>query len=229
MTPEGAPAETFGLYRVAARLPKDSWGYHFTLAHPRLRLELLNRIEVAPGQLLVEVRMIGEGANEWPAASREFPSVVSVEAHPQGERNVLYRVTFAIPSIHLVTVRHRVLTRYPIIIQAGWSRFETFASASQMRAFLADLRRHVGPGEIESVRQGVGTMQGLGLTPVQDTVFREALSSGYYAVPREISLSDLADRIGRSKSTVSVTLMKIEKRLADSALQLDLTSFRLTA
>ncbi|MCI4331961.1 MAG: helix-turn-helix domain-containing protein [Thermoplasmata archaeon] len=222
-----APSEGFALYRVSAQLPKDSWGYQFSTQHPKLRLELVNRIEVSPTELLVEVRMLGEEALEWLVAAADFPHVVHVESHPRNDRDVLYRVTFGVPSIHTVTVRHRVLTRYPIVIQNGWSRFETFASAPQMRGYLNDLRRVVGPGEIESVRRGVSSAQNLGLTPSQDAVFREALSSGYYAVPREISVTGLADRIGRSKSTVSVALMKIEKRLADSALQVDLASFRL--
>lgn len=214
---------------MGAQLPKDSWGYHYSRAHPDVRIELLDRVEVAPDKLLVEVRMIGEAAGAFAEEWERFPMIASVETHLQGERNVLYRIQMVPPSIHTVTVRHRVLTRYPIVIQDGWSRFETFASAPQMRGFLADLRLQVGPGQIESVRRGVAPLERLGLTPTQDSVFREAVSAGYYAVPREISLSALASRVGRSKSTVSVTLMKIEKALADSAIQLDLTSFRLSA
>jgi predicted DNA binding protein len=221
-------AEPLALYRVAAQLPLDSWGYQFTRDRPNLRLELMNRIEVGEGLLLAEVRMMGEGADEWPAAAREQPGVVKVESYPESERNVLYRVVFKVPSIHTVTQRHRVLTRYPIVIQNGWSRFETFAGSGQMREFLADLETRVGPGHVESVRRNDVSLGKLGLTPAQDSVFREALSTGYFSVPRGISVSDLADRLGRSKSTVSVALSKIQNRLADSALQLDLASFQLT-
>ncbi|MCI4321643.1 MAG: helix-turn-helix domain-containing protein, partial [Thermoplasmata archaeon] len=160
--------------------------------------------------------------------AREQPIVVKVEAYPESERNVLYRVVFKVPSIHTVTQRHRVLMRYPIVIQNGWSRFETFAGPGQMREFLAELESRVGPGHVESVRRSDMSLGKLGLTPAQDSVFREALSTGYFSVPRGISVTDLADRLGRSKSTVSVALSKIQNRLADSALQLDLASFQLT-
>src|SRR5579863_8098139 len=72
--------EPFSLFRVAAQLPLDSWGYQFSRDRPSLRLELLNRIELSGGLLLAEVRMIGVGADEWPEAARRLPIVVSVES-----------------------------------------------------------------------------------------------------------------------------------------------------
>jgi len=219
-------ASSFALYRIAAQLPKDSWGYHFSRAHPGVRLELLNRIDVGQGLLLAEVRMTGEGAELWPEESKREPGIVAVEAHPEGPQRVLYRVTFSAPSIHVITQQHHVLTRYPIVIQDGMSRFETFAAASQMRDYLDELRTEVGPNRIEAVRRSEVSAGGLGLTPAQDSVFRGALNAGYFKVPRGISVTELAARLGRSKSTVSVALVKIQRALADSALQMDLDSFR---
>jgi predicted DNA binding protein len=216
----------FSLFRIAAQLPTDSWGYHFSRSHPDLALELLNRIELGPGLLLTEVRMVGPDAEAWRTESRKFAQVVSVASHPEGPGSVLYRVTSRTPSIHEVTQRHHVLTRYPILIRDGWSRFETFGSAAQMRAYLAELSARVGPTHLEAARQGSVSRQSLGLTPIQDAIFRAAVSSGYYASPRRISVTNLARRLGRSKSTVSTALVRIQKQLAESALRLDLATFR---
>jgi hypothetical protein len=224
----GSPAPgagSFSLYRIVAQLPADSWGLPFSRAHPDLLLELLDRIEVGPDLLLVEVRMTGPGADRWPEESKRFPQVVSVEAHPEGPGSVLYRTTTRTPSIHRVTLRHRVLTRYPIAIRNGWSRFETFGSAAQMRAYLTELSARVGPSRIEAMRQGTVSRQSLGLTPVQGEIFRAAVSSGYYSAPRQISVTNLARRLGRSKSTVSSALVRIQRQLAASALRLDLAAF----
>jgi predicted DNA binding protein len=60
------------------------------------------------------------------------------------------------------------------------------------------------------------------LTASQDAVFRAALRTGYFSVPRRISVSGLAAQLGRSKSSTSEMLSKIHQRLAESALQLDL-------
>jgi predicted DNA binding protein len=192
--------------------------------HPDLRMELLNRLETGPGELLVELRLLGPGADQLAEQWHELPGILSVESHRESDRSFLYRVTSNTPSIHTITQRHRVLTRYPIVVQDGWSRFETFGHPAQIRDFLDDLRRQIGPNRVESLRQGAASLRSLGLTPTQDTVFRAALSSGYFGAPRGISVTTLARRLGRSKSTVSVTLAKIQRRLADSALQLDLAT-----
>lgn len=219
-TPEG-----YALYRVEVPLSKDGWGYHFTKAHPSLRLELLDRIEVGANLLLAEVRMMGPGAYDWPAESRRYPNVMHIETHPEGPNSVLYRVTYKTPSIHTITRRHGVLTRYPIIVQDGISQFETFAAHAQMRSYLEELRARVGPSHVGSVQQGSVTTQTLGLTPVQVGIFEQAVAAGFFQVPRQITLTGLAEQLGRSKSTISTALVKIRKRLAESAIQVDLRAF----
>lgn len=216
----------YSLYRIVAPLGKDSWGYRFSRAHPSVRLELLDRLEVEPDQILVEVRMLGPGALDWAYESKKEAGVVHVESHVEDERTVLYRVTFRAPAIHLITRKHKVLIHYPIIIQNGISQFETFGTGPQIRAYLNELRERIGPSHVTAVRRGSLSTPTLGLTPVQDRIFRDAVSLGYFRSPRAISLSGLAERLGRSKSTVSAALVKIQRRLAESALEIDLTTFK---
>lgn len=215
---------SYSLFRVAARLEESTWGSQFSRRHPELRMELLNRLETRPGELLVELRMFGPDAGRLADEWRLFPGIVALESQTEPEQSVLYHVTSTTPSIHAITSRHKVLTRYPIVVQDGWSRFETFGRPEQIRAFLDELRERIGPNRVESVRRATASFRSLGLTPAQDTVFRAALSNGYFGAPRGISITTLAHRLGRSKSTVSVTLAKIQQRLADSALQLDVAT-----
>ena len=215
---------SYSLFRVAARLQESTWGYQFTRRYPGVRLEILNRLEVEPGQLLVELTMTGVGAERFAAEWRDYPGVRSVQSRTEVPGTYHYLVTSSTPTIHSITQRHRVLTRYPIVVQDGWSRFETFGSPSQIREFLDALRAQVGPSQVESSRRSSTTARSLGLTPAQDEIFRAALASGYYGAPRGVSLTTLAGRLGRSKSTVSVMLAKIQRRLADSALALDLAT-----
>jgi hypothetical protein len=222
-TPEG-----YALYRVEVPLSKDGWGYNYTRAHPSMRLELLDRIEVGEDLLLAEVRMMGPGAFDWPAESRRYPNVLHFETLPEGPNSVVYRLTYRTPSTHTITRRHGVLTRYPIVVQNGISQFETFATQAQMRSYLKELRERVGPSQVGSVEQGAVSTQSLGLTPGQSAIFQEAVGAGFFQVPREITLTELADRLGRSKSTISTALVKIRKRLAESALQVDLGAFHTT-
>jgi predicted DNA binding protein len=187
-------------------------------------MELLNRMELHGGELLVELRLLGPGAEKLAEEWENLPHVATLESHREADQAYLYRVVATTPTIHAITQRHGVLTRYPIVVQDGWSRFETFGRPEQIRDFLADLRKEIGPNRVESVHQGSASFQSLGLTPAQNTVFRAALSSGYFGAPRGISVTTLARNLGRSKSTVSVTLAKIQRQLANSVLQLDLAT-----
>jgi predicted DNA binding protein len=227
--PPGPESSTYSLYRIVAALGKDSWGYRFSRNHPSVRLELLDRLEVGPDLILVEVRMMGPGAFDWAQESQREAGVVHVESHVEDARTVLYRVTFRAPQIHVVTRQHQVLIHYPIIIQNGVSQFETFGTGPQMRAYLDDLRERIGPSRVTAVRRANLAAQSLGMTPIQDTIFRDAVALGYFRSPRGITVTGLAQRLGRSKSTVSAALVKIQQRLAESALQLDLTTYRTTS
>ncbi len=55
------------------------------------------------------------------------------------------------------------------------------------------------------------------MTAVQRAMFRQALERGYFDVPRRITLTQLARELSRSKSTVSMTLATVERKLAEAA------------
>jgi predicted DNA binding protein len=217
-----ARAEPYSAYRIAVQLPSNALGSYFTVLHPELRVEIVNRMEVGPSLLLTEARVTGPQAGAWAAQIEEFPGVRDVDVHVEGDRSAVYRITLAAGVVQRVTQKHRVLARYPIVIEDGWMRFETVATPSQIRPFLRDLVRQAGPSRVESIRRHNVSLRRLGLTAPQDAVFRTALSTGYFSVPRRISVSELAARIGRSKSNTSEILSRIERRLAESALQLDM-------
>jgi len=50
------------------------------------------------------------------------------------------------------------------------------------------------------------------LTLDESTILNRAISSGFFEIPRKISLEQLANELGKSKSALSVTLRKIIKK-----------------
>lgn len=217
---ETTPRGNFAVYRIALSLPKDRPGYVATHGRPELRVELHNRMELANGHILIEGRVLGPGALEVADRVKDLPAVVEFEVHPESDRSVFFQITIRPPRLLTIIQQHRILTRYPIVLVDGWMRFETLAPANQIRRLVKDLTRDVGPSRVEAVRQGSVTPSVLGLSPSQQAVFREALAAGYFGSPRRISLTQLARRLGRSKSTVSEQMALIQRRLAESALRL---------
>lgn len=219
-----APVEPYAVYGIAIELPDNALGSVFSRAHPELRIEIINRMELGPKSVLAETRITGPGPMDWPSWSaevRRFPGVERVELQVESPTSLVCRVVLSMGVVWQVVQRHRVLARYPHVIQNGWLRFETLATGSQIRPFLVESQRRVGTSHVESVRRHSVSAGSLGLTPSQDAVFRAALRSGYFSVPRRVSMSRLAELIGRSKSSTSEMLNKIHRRLAESALQFD--------
>ncbi len=56
------------------------------------------------------------------------------------------------------------------------------------------------------------------LTLRQREILLRAIEEGYYDFPRRVTLSELAEKLGISKSYLSETLMKVESRLLPEAL-----------
>jgi hypothetical protein len=220
-----APRRTDGdyaLYRAATRTRPGTLVYEFTRAHPENQFEILNRMEVPGDLLLLEVRVTGPDPGRLAREGTAFPEIVAIEAFPSGPRECLHRILQRLPPMHRIAREHRILARYPIPIRAGVLEFETVARGPQMRSLVRALERDVGPTRVLSVRPAFPSLDALGLTPAQKIVFREAVAAGYFGVPRGISVTDLARRLGRSKSTISIALAQIQRRLADRADQFDL-------
>ena len=219
-SPAKAARKNFAVYRIAINLPPNSLGYVASIGHPERRLEIINRMELRDGLTLIEARATGPGARNLAPLAKQVPAVVRFELHPESENSAVYRVTQKVPAVWRVIQHHKILTRYPIVVVDGWMRFETVATAPQIRDLMKTLTKEVGPSRVEAVRHGSVTPSALGLTQSQEAVFRTALATGYFSSPRRTSLTELAVQLGRSKSTVSQQLALIQRRLAESALRL---------
>jgi predicted DNA binding protein len=221
--------EPYAVYRLALELPRNAVGGALSRIHRELRIEVANWMNLPTDLLLLDVRVFGPSAGDHAEEVRQFAGVMGVEVHKEGPETAMYRVVQRRPVVMKLIQHHQVLARYPITIQDGWIRFETIAKASQVRTFIKDATRRMGAGHVEAVHHGPVLGRNLGLTDAQDALFRAALSAGYFNSPRGISISDLAERLGRSKSSTSEMLSKIQRRLAETAVRFDLAPLVLGA
>lgn len=53
----------------------------------------------------------------------------------------------------------------------------------------------------------------MNITPKQEEIIRYALENGYYDIPKKLTVEDLCDRFGCSKSTLSVMMRTAEKKI----------------
>jgi len=195
----------------------------FSRRHPDLVIRIHDSMLLDERRVLVEVEMEGASPN-WSKELEGFSDVSLVEQIDIPHRTPRYRVL----SRRLACFRPfhdlAVLPSDPRTFQNGFYHCETIAPASQLRRLVASLKRVGARPRLTSIRPLQSPVprprpRGL-LTPVQQRFFTEALERGYYEVPRRITLSRLAERLGRSKSSVSHALALVERKLAMGAVDL---------
>ena len=99
-----------------------------------------------------------------------------------------------------------VIPQSPFEVRDGWVDWTIECSAQKSRELVQLLREEGTPYRVVSTRATDSRM----LTTKQRLIYDSALNEGYWDTPRRITLSDLAELLGLSKSTLSVHLHKIE-------------------
>jgi predicted DNA binding protein len=115
--------------------------------------------------------------------------------------------------------RLRLPIHFPLRIQAGVITWEVVARYADFQVILK-YARSVDPGaSVVSIRRGPLRSHLPMLTDVQQKLLNQAMAAGYFAVPRGITLTELARKLERSKSSISESLALIEKTLMETALR----------
>jgi predicted DNA binding protein len=172
-------------------------------------------MDLGRGLTLVEVRIQGRDPGDWEAEIRTLPNVVDVEVIAAAEESGFYRVIYRRDPFIPLLRRLRLLRHFPIPIERGVATWTVIGPESKVHQLLEKLGS-VPPGvQVESVRHGALPPGASPLTPRQHEILRRALAEGYFDVPRRVSLTQLAPKIGVAISTLSVTLALIEKKIAE--------------
>ncbi len=210
------------LATLRIRVPKDLWTGRFTTAHPEIRLEVLNRGEVGHDVSISDYWIGGGPPGVWAAEIGRFPDVVRIESLAQVGSGCLYRVTYRDPPIIGLYRQLKLPIPFPIRIQGGMIDWEVAARYSEFEEVLAFSRSRDPEARVVSIRHRPLRNHLPNLTDRQQELLSEAMAAGYFAVPRGITLTELARKLHRSKSSVSEAIAIIEQKLLESAMRVPL-------
>jgi len=156
------------------------------------------------------------------AALVDSPLIVDVRSIDHTEAETLFRVEWAADVNGLVSL---VEDSDGVLLEAeglgdDWSFRMRFPRRENLSAFY---RACVDRGlsiDLEEVNDPLGSTDGTGtgLTDAQREALSAALESGYFAVPREVTLVDLAGRLGISDTALSQRLRRGLTTLLSAAL-----------
>ncbi len=200
--------------RLRVDLPDGLFASDFTRDHPGVTLRIYDSLTLGGGLLIARVVAVGGDASTIEGEMRKHPNVHEVLRTSNGSGPDSLVVVLAEPTYLAVLQKHRILRLLPVIVAQGSASYTLIASKPRLVPFLRQLRRTVRSVEVVSIASALaGPPRPGALTRRQLEAYRLALAEGYYEVPRRISLSDLARRLGRSKASLSELLARVEAKL----------------
>lgn len=128
-----------------------------------------------------------------------------------------YQAILQQPEFHRLASELHALLRYPALFENGLYTVEVAARVTQLRKLIEELR-HICRS-VQVLRFGRDRMRTCPptLSEAQHALLHRALAAGYFEVPRRITLTEFAKKLGRSKSAVSQALALVERELAESS------------
>lgn len=218
--PEDSAGDRLLLATLRIRLhAKRPWTGPFSRAHPSLTIEILNRSEINENVSVSDHWINGRPPGVWAREISEFPDVHRIDSLAEIGDGSIYRITYDNPPVVYLYRKLGLPIQFPLRIQAGYIRWEVVARRSEFDAVLHHARSVDPEFQVVSIRRRPLRSHLPFLTEAQQKLLTEAMAAGYFAVPRAITLTDLARRLDRSKSSVSEGIAIIERKLLESALR----------
>jgi hypothetical protein len=213
------PADRLLLATLKIRIPKGLWTGQFSREHPNVNVEVLNWADVSKDSSVSDYWISGQPPGTWAREIAQYPDVIKVDSLAEVGEGCLYRITYRNPPVIYLYRELGLPIQFPLRIQGGSIRWEVVARRSEFDEVLRHAAK-ADPGfQILSIRRRPLRNHLPVLTDSQHHLLTQAMAAGYFAVPRGITLTDLARRLDRSKSAVSEAIAIIERKLLESALR----------
>lgn len=201
------------------RVPRTFGLGIFSSAHPEASVEVLNRSDVSKDLSVSDFWISGRPPGVWSREIAGFSDVVKVDSLAEVGDGCVYRITYRNPPIIYLYRELGLPIQFPLHIQDGFLRWEVVARRSES-AIVLQYARKVDPNfQVVSIRSRPLKSHLPALSEAQQRLLAQAMAAGYFAVPRAITLTELANKLDRSKSTLSEAIAIIERKLLESAIR----------
>jgi predicted DNA binding protein len=198
--------------RFRLELADDIWVTDVSTAFPDATLRLLTGVPTGDRALeLGEVR--AENAADVAEAIRAHPDITAYDQLVAAEQRAIAQYEADERSLYEFLWESSLPPEFPIVVQDGEMEFDLTATQEQFEAFGAALDETGRRYELLSL---VHTDEDDDLlTERQRECLQTALQQGYFEVPRECTLAELADTLGVDKSTASETIRRGQARVLE--------------
>lgn len=192
------------------QLPAHLWVAEVSTAFPQATFRLLSGIKT--GETAVE---LGETITDEPAAvveaTRAHEAITAYELLESDGRRVLAKYETTDTDLYEFVQSSSLTIEFPVTVVNGWYEFSLTGTREELDRFQAALD---GRSRAYELRSLVRTTEPDGLlTARQREVLEAAVRAGYFEVPRQSTLAEVAAGLDVDKSTASGVLRRAQGRL----------------
>lgn len=209
MAPHENPSRVVAA-RFRIELPSEAWIAEISRSFPDATFRLLAGQPTEGGAM-----HLGEVRADNPAtvghAIESHPSVGAYRRLHATDGRGLARYKTTEDGLYAFVERTALVPDYPVVVRNGWFEVDITDTRDRFQAFRSALEQSSMTYELLSVVQAVD--RGGLLTDRQRELLERALQEGYFEVPRECTLEDVADTVGVDPSTASGVLRRAQARL----------------
>ncbi|MFX1326400.1 MAG: helix-turn-helix domain-containing protein [Promethearchaeota archaeon] len=204
------------LARVKIKFPDQLWISEVFREFPDLKMEIAHflpyDLERSIGNSIVEI--MHYQIQDMVEVIRNHPSVFEFSILEQEENKIKINVKTKDPFLLYAIIKCGVLVDFPVRVEEGYAFWRLISSRERIDQLLSIfeqkkvdfelLRIGISPYKIEDDKNK--------LSLDEINILDKAISLGFFEIPRNISLEELANQLGKSKSALSVMLRKIIKK-----------------
>lgn len=192
------------------QLPDHLWVAQLSQEFPRSTFTLLSGYR-AEGKALELGEVTTDSPEDVVEAMRAHDSITDYELLESDDRRVLGKYETDDTDLYDFAEASSLTIEFPVDVRNGWyefdltgtrgelNRLQDYLDSSPLSYDLLSLVRTSDTGEL--------------LTDRQREVLRAAIRKGYFEVPRDCTLAELAEDLSVDKSTASTILRRGESRL----------------
>ncbi|NVM38259.1 MAG: helix-turn-helix domain-containing protein [Candidatus Lokiarchaeota archaeon] len=204
------------LARIKIKFPEQLWISEIFRKYPDIKMEisyfLPYDLERSIGNSVIEI--MHYNVDSILEEVSNHPSVFELSVLEKEENKVKFNIKTKDPYLLYAIIKYGVLVDFPVRVEDGYAYWRLISSREQIDQLLTLfeekkinfelLRIGISPYNIED--------DNYKLTLDELNILDKAISSGFFEIPRTISLEELANELGKSKSGLSVMLRKIIKK-----------------
>ena len=209
-------AEKPSLARIKIKFPDKLWISQIFKKFPDIKMEILYflpyDLEKSIGNSIIEI--LYHDTESIINVVKNHPSVYEFSLMEQEETRVKFNVKTKDPYLLYAVIKCGVLVNFPVNVREGNAYWRLIATRDRIDNLLTLFEQKKIEFELLRIGKAPYNLEEKEnkLTLEESRVLDKAINAGFFEIPRKISLEELANNIGKSKSALSVMLRKIIKK-----------------